>query len=394
MNLILFIGLFFAATSILGVIIEKIRVPWMFAAMFIGFGLAVHPVSLSADSLSHLQLLSDIGLYMLLFMIGFDLNAGEIMKLKGFIIKMTFSVEFLEALMVGTLIHFVVHINWPLALLVALTFATVGEAILLPILDEFKLTKTKLGQAILGVAVFDDVIELLVITLVVGVAPYLAHISGPSLDALEVLKLFGFLAIFTAMLIASRNLGKLYFLDTMKVSEVLPIILTALFVVVGLVATFTPELDVLAAVLAGILARNVIPEDIFEKIESELKIIGYGLFTPFFLLSVGMEIDTKSVGSYIWIAILILVVANIAKIFASTVVGRKRFSLRQNVMMGVALGVRFSTGIVMLKIMLDKGIIGIEIFSALIAASILFKLFVPLLLTYLTKIWSKDLVEA
>ena len=61
-----------------------------------------------------------------------------------------------------------------LAILVALSFATVGEAVLIPILDEFRLTKTKLGQTIPGVGILDDVIEVLLLVFITVFLPFLA----------------------------------------------------------------------------------------------------------------------------------------------------------------------------------------------------------------------------
>ena len=61
------------------------------------------------------------------------------------------------------LVHFVFGYNWIISIIVALSFATVGEAILIPILDEFKIINTKLGQSIIGIGVLDDLIEVAVL---------------------------------------------------------------------------------------------------------------------------------------------------------------------------------------------------------------------------------------
>ena len=48
-----------------------------------------------------------------------------------------------------------------------MSFATVGEALLFPILDEFKVINTKLGQSIIGIGTLDDVIEVFVLILLI-----------------------------------------------------------------------------------------------------------------------------------------------------------------------------------------------------------------------------------
>ena len=88
-------------------------------------------------------------------------------KLGKFIFKATFFIICLEALFGTLLVHFVFGYNWFVSFLVAMSFATVGEAILLPILDEFKIVNTKLGQSIIGIGTLDDIIEVSVLILVI-----------------------------------------------------------------------------------------------------------------------------------------------------------------------------------------------------------------------------------
>lgn len=55
--------------------------------------------------------------------------------------------------------------------------------------------------------------------------------------------------------------------------------------------------------------------------------------------------------------------------------------------MGIALGVRFSTSIVIIKFLFEKAIIGGELYSVLIASSIAFKFIIPFLLSFLITQW-------
>ncbi|HDK16607.1 MAG TPA: cation:proton antiporter, partial [Nitrospirae bacterium] len=166
MNTALFLALIFVITFLVGKLVEKVRVPWIFAALLIGFCLAVYNPFTAVTSSETFEFLAELGMYFLLFMIGFELDINKLKKSGAFIVRSTFFIIMLEAVAGTLLVHFVFGYEWYISLLVAMSFATVGEAILLPILDEFRVVNTKLGQSIIGIGTLDDIIEVLVLVLV------------------------------------------------------------------------------------------------------------------------------------------------------------------------------------------------------------------------------------
>lgn len=156
----LFLSGFFLLVFLIGPIIEKVRVPWIFAALLIGAGLAVYnPFPLVSREPSFIML-AELGMYFLLFIIGLEIDLDEIRKLGRLIITTTFLTLALATLFGSIFIHYVFGTPWLTATLVAMSFGTVGEAILVPILEEFQIIHTKLGQAIIGIATLDDILEL------------------------------------------------------------------------------------------------------------------------------------------------------------------------------------------------------------------------------------------
>ena len=90
----------------------------------------------------------------------YKIDLKEMKKMGKFIIKSTI-LTILFATVFGTLlIYFLFKVDLIISIIVSLSFATVGEAILIPILDEFKLTEEPLGQTIIGVGSLDDIIEI------------------------------------------------------------------------------------------------------------------------------------------------------------------------------------------------------------------------------------------
>ena len=106
-------------------------------------------------------------MYLLLFMIGFEINPREMMKKGKFIIKSTTITIFLATVFGTTLIFFIFGTDLFISIIVGLSFATVGEEILVPILDEFEITNDSLGQVIIGIGALDDIFEILTLIMVV-----------------------------------------------------------------------------------------------------------------------------------------------------------------------------------------------------------------------------------
>jgi Kef-type K+ transport system membrane component KefB len=158
MNIYLFLAIILLLTFLIGRLVEKARVPWIFAALLIGLSLAIYNPLPSCTSSETFTFLAQLGMYSLLFMVGFELDIKELQKLGRFIIKATFFIICLEAFFGTFLVHFVFGCSWTISCLVAMSFATVGEAILLPILDEFKIINTRLGQSIIGSDLYSVVI--------------------------------------------------------------------------------------------------------------------------------------------------------------------------------------------------------------------------------------------
>ena len=69
----MFLAGVFLLTFLLGRLLEKIRIPWIFSALLIGLGLAAYnPFTEVTDSSSFI-FLAELGMFFLLFIIGFVL---------------------------------------------------------------------------------------------------------------------------------------------------------------------------------------------------------------------------------------------------------------------------------------------------------------------------------
>jgi len=379
-SIFLFLASAFLITFIIGRFLEKIKVPWIFAALLLGSLLAVYnPFSMITTSETFI-FLAQLGMYLLLFIIGFEINLKSIKEKKGFILKSAFFIIFFEAIFGSLLIHFVFGYSWFISFLVALSFATVGEAILIPILEQFKMVNTRLGQAIIGIGTLDDLIEvftLIIVIILIGSGIH-GHVNV-SLVVLALLLLF----ILTIGFSKFKKVGVKAGLLKGETLFLLAIFVLFLFLGIGAYA----EATALAALLAGIALKNFIPEKKLQIVEREIKIVCYGFFAPIFFLWVGTTLNIDYLVSYPLLILLIVAVSSTAKLLGGYVVGKKSLGTKKSLLLGVGLSVRFSTSIIIIKILFENDLIGDDLYSIVIASSIVFTVIIPVLFSSLLNRW-------
>lgn len=379
-NIFLFLALAFLFILVLGKLMEKIKVPWIFAGLIFGALLAIYNPFASITSDETFNFIAQLGMYFLLFIIGFEIDLDKFKKTSNFFIKATFFIIFLEAAIAGTFIHLVFHYSWFISFIVSLSFATVGEAILIPILQEFKIVNTKLGQSIIGIGTLDDVIELavlIVVILMIGVSKNV-HMN----TAIILGSLIG-LFFLTYMLTKFKNIGSRFNFLSIEVLFLFIIFILFLFLGLGDLAHATA----IAALLAGLALKAFLPKERMKNIYKEVKTMCYGFFAPIFFVWVGTTMDMKYLTVAPVLIILLILISNAAKLLGSYIIGRKEFGLRKSILLGIGLSVRFSTSIIIIKLLLDNGLIDKDLYSIILASTIVFTFAIPLLFSYLLRKW-------
>ena len=381
MEIFIVLAITYIFSILLGKLLERIKIPWIFSALFLGLVFSFLNISwlnetLSSDSFTFL---GNLGMYFMLFIIGLDLE--KMSSLGRFILfSMLFIILF--DVLLGTFI--ISSFGYPLiiSLVAAFSFATVGEAVLVPILEEFKLLKKKLGTTILGIGIFDDMIEVFTIVL----ASFLIGIHSNTLN-LELISIsLAALFLLTYFLLKYGKIRKSKSrIPKIEDLFIFSVFLLFLFIAIGRYC----DAEALGALLAGVSLKNFIPKKIFEDVEEDIKVLSYGFFGPIFFLWVGSSVNLKSIYLSPLLTISIFFVSIFAKLFASIISGYKYFGIRNSILLGTGLSVRFSTGLVISQLLFTKQIIDQFLFSALVSASALSTVLVPIVFSLLLHKWKK-----
>jgi Kef-type K+ transport system membrane component KefB len=373
----LLIAVTFAFSLGIGFLLEKyIRMPWMFSALFLGIIFSSFGLFQSTIQDETFNVLSTMGMLFLLFMIGFNLEIGQMKRFGKHILQGAIMIVGLEAIIVGVLLFFLFPAqisNSPLvAIVVALSFATVGEAILLPILAKFNLLKTKFGQLTLGIGTFDDILEVLTLILI----PFLPillptlQIQGFPDPAFVILDLIG-IFILTIILVKIASKIKHALSNNVNFGFARPLVIMLIFFSFVVIGSFVFEsLAAISAIFGGIVARSLLPTENFQSDEKVVNFLGYVVLSPMFFLSVGASMSFASVFVYPLLIVVILLSTLGAKLSGSYLLFRKMLGKRHSLLLGLGLSVRFSTGLIVQYVLLISGLITLDLYSALIASAV------------------------
>jgi Kef-type K+ transport system membrane component KefB len=385
----LLIAVTFAFSLGLGYLLEKyLRMPWMFSALFLGIILSsfgLFQVTIQDETFT---VLSTMGMLFLLFMIGFNLEIGQMRRFGKQILKGAILIVTLEATIVGALLFFLFPVqvsNSPLvAIVVALSFATVGEAVLLPILAKFSLLKTRFGQLTLGIGTLDDILEVLTLIMIPFLPIFLPalHIQGFPDPTFVVLDLIG-IFILTLVLVKIASKVKHALSNNVNFGFIRPLLIMLIFFCFVVVGSFVFEsLAAISAIFGGIVARSLLPTENFQSDEKVVNFLGYIVLSPMFFLSVGASMSFASVFLYPLLIAVILVATIGAKLSGAFLLFRKMLGKRHSLLLGLGLSVRFSTGLIVQYVLLISGLITLDLYSALIASAVVMTPIILIVLPY------------
>ena len=377
---ILLITLTYAVSFSLGILLEKyLKMPWMFSALFFGIVLSFFNLFEKTLESEIFQVLSNLGMLFLLFIIGFNLETEKMKKFGKEIVKGSLLIVGLEAVTITCILYFIfpaeVNHSPLIALITALSFATVGEAILVPILAKFNIIKTNFGQLTLGIGTFDDILEVLTILLL----PFLptlipnAQITGfpdPLYVVLSLICISLLTVIFVKIAVRVRTTikknGDLNFIRPLA-------ILLVLFSFVALGGFVFEGLMAVGAISGGIAVKQILPKEKLRDDENAVNFLSYVFLSPIFFLSIGTHVSLTAIVFSPLLIVLLWLGAKGSKLLASYLLFNKALGKRYSLLMGLGLSVRFSTGLIVQYALFSCGLISLELYSALVITAVLMK---------------------
>jgi Kef-type K+ transport system membrane component KefB len=235
---------------------------------------------------------------------------------------------------------------------------------------------SKEGIIVLVAAVVDDIIGLVILSIVVSVSS-----TGEFHPLNSVLTgIIGFVvwAALLAIGVFGHKFISRFLLGPFKKSGTLPIFALIIGIIISYLVTLVDLHPVVGAYAAGLMfASTVEREDILRATHSIMLFLA-----PFFFAYLGMQVDLLSIWEVIIPALVLVVLAIIGKIGGCYVPARLagKVSHTGGMIVGVGMVPRGEVGLIIAGAGLMTGAIGREVFGIAVAVSILTVLVVPAML--------------
>ncbi|MGC8939520.1 MAG: cation:proton antiporter [Candidatus Bathyarchaeia archaeon] len=374
--------LIYAVSITAGYLIDKyLRIPWMLTAVL--FGMTLSSFGLFSDVIqsADFQFLSKMGLLFFLFTIGIEIEMEQLRKLGRYIAVGQTLLTLTEGSLLAIFFYFAfpefVSNSFIVALVCGIAFGTVGEVVLLAILEEFGLVKTRFGQLALGIGVADDIFEVLALSTIV-ILPAITFVgvsqSAAWSDLLTTILVLSGLVFITFLLSKTGKYTRRSLEKVKGDSFAIPfLIFMVLFSFVSFGLTGAEGMEIVAAIFSGIAIKQVLPEKFVEQYKKPIYFVANIFLGPFFFVSLGGKMSLSSLQSYPLLSFIIIAISLFSRISISYFLFNKLLGKRQSIIMGVGLDTKFSTSVVSEYILLTTGLIAAPLYTAIMAAYIILK---------------------
>lgn len=371
-KILLDVALILIATKIGGLISRKLKMPEVLGALMAGVILGPLIFNLVQHN-ENIKLLSNLGVIMLMFLAGLETDVEQFKKAgkSSFVIAL---LGVLVPLILGTLSAFLFYGNVLENIFLGVILTATSVSITVETLTELGKLNTKAGVNILGAAVIDDILGLVLISLLIafnnggGGGSLVTTITG-----IVVFCVIGILAI----IFLPKVLNK--FMKDIQPGRALLTFALAAALIAALLAEEVGIAAITGAYLCGLLLSQFNHK---EYLERNVKAISSGFLSLIFFASVGLEASLEGFsGKVILITVVMFVIAVIGKVIGCGAAARLfKMSRSESVQIGVGMISRGEVAIITANIGLQNNIITQEVFIPTILVVLLTTIVTPILL--------------
>ena len=364
--------LVFGSAKLLDEIFERLKQPGIVGQIVAGVLLGPTVLGWLAPD-NFFPALTELGLMFLLFQVGLEVKSSDLLK--------SGPTAALVALL-GVVVPF--FAGWGLlwawgeprieAIFVGAAMVATSVGITAQVLAAKGLLQERASRIILGAAVIDDILGLLILALVSSVAKGQVNLLELGLTA-------AFAVGFTVIVVkwgtqtAQRVIPHLH--HNMRVGEAQFAAAMVLLFALSVLAVYAGVAAIIGAFLAGMALSGSVDRRVHDLAQGVTE-----LLVPFFLVGIGLRLNVASFGAWpmIVFSLLIFLVAVVSK-FVGCGLGSYRLGWGDASRVGVGMIPRGEVGMVVAQIGLSLGVISGRIYDAVVFMAIASTLVAPPLLT-------------
>lgn len=336
--------------------------------------------------------IAEIGVILLMFIAGLETDVKGVLKVGnaafwaaagGVILPMGFGTWFSS------------YMGFPLkeSIFIGTILTATSVSITAQTLMEIGALKSREGSAILGAAVIDDVMGIIVLSLVVAFSinpPEGGSLaSGASSIILLLVQIAAFFII--AILIGTKFFDNIldFAVKLTTTHALFAMTLVLCFLYAWAAEYFGKVAAITGAYICGVILTR---SKYFSKIEHAAKTFAYPFFIPVFLIDIGLRANARELGSGAIFTIGITLIAILTKVLGC-MAGAKAtgFSPKESLRVGIGMISRGEVGLIIAGYGLAHALIQRDIFSAMVLMVLVTTLITPVLLRFVFP--RKQLIE-
>lgn len=343
-----------------------------------------------SDIYTILYTFAELGVIFLLFTVGLETKVGDLLGSGK---------AALVAAVLGVVLPFIAGIALILgtngdmnsALFMGAAMVATSVGITARIIKDMKLMDTREARIIISAAVIDDVLGMIVLAIVKGMA-----VSGEfSIVSIVSITLQAVLFVVAIILVSKYVVPRIYdYFDERrkriiaqgKVPASANKLVMAIILCVGMAAF--AEFIGLAAIIGAFLAGMLLADHAWEwELEHKVESITT-FFISFFFLNVGLQVDLNSLtdGSIIFLVVVTIALALVTKYigcgFGARIADRQ-IDKQGISIIGVGMMPRGEVGIIVASIGLASGVMGADLYSVVVLMSVISTIVAPPILSKL-----------
>jgi len=380
--ILLTIFIIFVAAQIGAEIAQRLKLPCVVGEIVAGCVIGPSVLGwIKPESIANgtpLDVLSEVGVVLLLFAVGLETRLDDLKKVG----RTAFLVGVLGVVVpfvVGTLWAHAEGFDWSKSLFVAAAFVATSAGITARVLQELGALQRIESRVILGAAVIDDILAMLLLGVVTSLQ------SGGSVQvgslALVLAQAIGFVAIIGW--VGTRVMRRSGHLLEKPINPLSPLTITlALCLGLAFLSTEFGLAAIIGAFLAGMIASETKNR---EELEHQTRPL-LAFLTPFFFVITGAKIDIGvfASGAALWMLAVVTVIAVASKLVGGFL-GAMSLGRRGATIVGVGMVPRGEVGVVIASLGLAGGVFSNEIYAVIVAMSLLTSVITPPVLAVLLK---------
>ena len=365
-------------TSFAGHFSRRIGIPAVIGQLLVG--ILIGPAVLEwVHNNAFMHTFSEIGVIILMFIAGLESDLGMLKKY----FKPALAVAFSGVVFPVVLIYFfgkLFHFSFEQAIFLGVTFSATSVSISVEVLKELKRLKSKEGTTILGAAVIDDIISVIILSVLVSMFSNVAKAQGGHhssnlwmsflLDALYFVMIF---FLFEWIAPKMMRLG-----EHLKVASSVTLMSIVLCLGMAWLAEQVGLSDVVGAFFAGVAIAQTPYK---REVDSNIEPIGYAVFIPMFFVSIGLNMTFKGFFDDLIFIISLTILALITK-WLGCGLGAKVLGMNYDSMNIIGSGMvsRGEMALIIAQIGYEAHLLSSEYYSGVIFVIILTTLAAPFML--------------